>query len=135
MTNWPHFASKLAVGFSAIVSDSDRPCCLSLPTFSRIATSISRYSPSSFSAHRRAMTGNDEGLVRYGGNIRLSRLDHPVDAAAGRVVDKGIDAIPVRIPTMKNIGFSEADGDVAVRMCGPVILQSKFGTVQVDSHV
>src|SRR5262245_7317334 len=86
-------------------------------------------------AHRWAMAGNDDGLVRYGGNIRLNRLDHPVNAPAGRVVDKGIDAIPVRIPTMKNIGFREGDGDVAVRMCGPIILQGKFGTVQVDGHV
>src|SRR5262249_62359198 len=98
MTNWPHFASKLAVGFSAIVSDSDRPCCLSLPTFSRIATSISRYSPSSFSAHRRAMTGNDEGLFRYGGHIRLTRLGLPLPAGPRAVVGQGNDAISPRGP-------------------------------------
>src|SRR5215468_1100368 len=64
-------------------------------------------------AHRRAMAGDDDRLVRYGGNIRLGRLDHPVDVSASRVVDEWIDAIPARIPTMKNIGFREGDGDVA----------------------
>src|SRR5262249_62213601 len=62
-------------------------------------------------------------------------FDHPVDVPAGRVVDEGIDAIPVRIPTMKNIGFREGDGDVAIRMRGPIVLQGKFGTVQVNRHV
>src|SRR5436190_14977866 len=85
-------------------------------------------------AHRLAMAGNDDRLVRYRGNIRLSRLDHPVDIPAGRVVDEGIDAIPIGIPAMKNIGFWEGDGDVAVRMRGPIVLQGKLGTVQVDRH-
>src|ERR1700732_944357 len=49
-------------------------------------------------AHRLAMAGDDDRLVRYGGNIRLGRLDHPVDVPAGRVVDEGIDGIPERIP-------------------------------------
>jgi hypothetical protein len=48
---------------------------------------------------------------------------------AGRVVDEGIEAIPERIPAMKNIGFWEGDGDVAVRMRGPIVLQGKLGTV------
>src|SRR6516165_7811799 len=86
-------------------------------------------------AHRLAMAGDDDRLVRYGGNIRLGRLDHPVDVSASRVVDEWIDAIPVRIPTMKNIGFWEGDGDVAIRMGRPIVLQSKLGTVQVDRHV
>ena len=81
------------------------------------------------------MAGDDDRLVRYGGNIRLGRVDHPVDVPAGRVVDEGIDAIPERIPAMKNIGFGEGDGDVAVRMREPIVLQGKLGTVQVDRHV
>src|SRR5262249_49718644 len=79
------------------------------------------------------MARDDDRLVRYGRNIRLGRLDHPVDVPAGRVVDEGIDAIPVRIPTMKNIGFRKGDGDVAIRMSGPIVLQGKLGTVQVDA--
>src|SRR5262245_39574181 len=86
-------------------------------------------------AHRLAMAGHDDRLFRYGGNIRLGRLDHPVDVTAGRVVDEGIDAVPVRITAMKNVGFWEGDGDVAVRMRGPIVLQGKFGTVQVNRLV
>src|SRR6516225_436803 len=56
-------------------------------------------------AHRLAVAGDDDRLVRYGGNIRLSRLDHPVDVPPCRVIDEGIDPIPVRIATMKNISF------------------------------
>src|SRR5262249_57319196 len=82
-----------------------------------------------------ARAGNDDHLVLYGGNIRLGRFDHPVDVPAGRVVDEGIDAIPVRIPTMKYVGFREGDGDVAVRMRGPIVLQGELGTVQVDGQV
>src|SRR6516164_9424685 len=86
-------------------------------------------------AHRLAMAGDDDRLVRYGGNIRPGSLDHAVDVPAGRVIDEGIDPIPVRIPAMQNVGFREGDGDVAVRMRGPIVLQGKLGTVQVDRHV
>src|SRR6516162_2843747 len=86
-------------------------------------------------AHRLAMAGDDDRLVRYSDNIPLGRLDHPVDVPAGRVVDEGIDAIPVRIPTSNNIRFREGDGDVAIRMSGPIVLQGKLGTVQVDRHI
>jgi hypothetical protein len=34
-------------------------------------------------AHRLAMAGDDNRLVRYGSNIRLGRLDHPVYVPAG----------------------------------------------------
>src|SRR5262249_19215716 len=86
-------------------------------------------------AHRLAVAGDDDRLVRYGGNIRLSRLDYPLDVPPCRRVDEGIDAIPVRIATMKNISFREGDGDVAIGMRVPIVLQGKLGMVQVDRHV
>jgi hypothetical protein len=47
MTNWPHFASKAAVGLAATVSSRDLPCFFSAATLSRMATSMSRNSLSS----------------------------------------------------------------------------------------
>src|ERR1700730_2363883 len=46
ISNCPHLASYAAVGLAATVCSRDLPCLLSAATFSRMLTSMSRYSAS-----------------------------------------------------------------------------------------
>src|SRR6478609_5782818 len=57
--------------------------------------------------------------------------DHPVDAAAGRIVDERIDAVPEHVGDMNDVGFCEGDGDIAVGVRGPVIFQADRGSVEL----
>src|SRR5262249_26053118 len=72
-------------------------------------------------AHRIAVTGNDDRLVGRSGEISFGCLYHSVDAAACRVVDEGIEAVPEGVTGVKNVGLGEGNRDVAVRMRGTVI--------------
>ncbi|MGY4450944.1 hypothetical protein ACVWZR_005604 [Bradyrhizobium sp. i1.3.1] len=56
----------------------------------------------------------------------------PVDAAAGRVVDERIDAVPEGIADMNDVGFCKSDGDVAIGMRGPVIFQVDRASIEPE---
>ncbi len=43
--------------------------------------------------------------------------------APGRVVDERVDTIPERVAGVKDVGVRESDGDVAVGVSRPVLLQ------------
>src|SRR5262249_51936785 len=132
----PHFASKVAVGFAAVVFFRDPPRRLSFAAVLRIASSISRYFVrSAFFVTRWAWAGG--GVVFFGTppTFAPARLVLPPVVPACRIVDEGIDPIPVRIPAMRNIDFSEGDRDVAVRVRGLIVPQGKLGTVQLNRHI
>ena len=59
------------------------------------------------------------------GEIGFGRRDHAVDAAAGRIVDERIDAVPERVADVNDVGLGERDRDVAVGMRRAVIFQSR----------
>jgi len=84
-------------------------------------------------AHRLAMTGDHDCSAGRGREICLGSFEHPFDVSAGRVIDERIDAIPVRIASMKNIRVQDGDGYIAVRMRGTVIFEGKCGAIQVQS--
>ena len=54
-------------------------------------------------ADRIAVAGDDDRVVSHGGNVCISGLDHPVDVSAGRIVDEGVNAVPVSVASVKNI--------------------------------
>src|SRR5262245_13371423 len=83
-------------------------------------------------AYRLAMAGDDDRLVRYGGNIRLGRLDHPVDVSAGRVVDERIYAVPIGVAAMENIRFPDRDRQIAVGVRRTVIFEMKRRSIQLQ---
>jgi hypothetical protein len=60
-------------------------------------------------------------------------LDHPVDVSAGRVVDEGIDAVPVGVASVKDIRLGESDRYVTVGVRRIVMFQSERGIVQLQS--
>jgi hypothetical protein len=67
------------------------------------------------------MAGNDDRVVRRRRKAGIGRRDHAIDAAAGRIIDERIDAVPKGITDVNDVGFGKCDGDVSVGMCWPVI--------------
>ena len=61
------------------------------------------------------------------------RGDHAVDAAAGRIVDEGIDAIPKSVGDVNNVGLRERDRYVAVGVRGRVMFQANRRSVEFQS--
>lgn len=76
------------------------------------------------------MAGNYNGFAACRCEVFLGSLDQPINIPAGRVVDEGIDTVPVRISTMENVGFGDRYGYVAVRVRGTIMFQLKYGAVQ-----
>ena len=78
-----------------------------------------------------AVSGDNDGIVAHGGDVGFRRLDHAAfDAAAGRIVDEGIDAVPEGVTGMENIGLREGDEDVTVGMGGSIIPQLERGAIE-----
>ena len=78
------------------------------------------------------MARNDDRIVSRRGEIGVARRERSVDAAAGRVVDERVDSIPESIAGVKDIGFGKGDGDIAVGVPGPVILQAERDAVELQ---
>ena len=78
------------------------------------------------------MAGNDDRLVGRRREVRVGRRDHAVDAAAGRIVDERIDAVPERVADMNDVGLGERDRDIAVGMRRAVIFQSDGRAVELQ---
>jgi len=70
-----------------------------------------------------AVTWNDDGVVCRRRQIGVGRGDHSVDAAAGRIIDERINAVPESVTDVNDVGLGEGDGDVAVGMRRPIIFQ------------
>src|SRR5215471_1388298 len=73
----------------------------------------------------RTVPGDDRGFIGYFRKVGFGGANHAVDAAASRIVDEGIDAVPPCVAHMEHIGFGEVDGDVAVSMGGRVFNESE----------
>ncbi len=67
------------------------------------------------------MAGNDDCVFGRRREVGIGCRDHPVDAAASRVVDEWIDTIPERVSHMDDVCFSESHRDIAVGMCRTVV--------------
>jgi hypothetical protein len=75
---------------------------------------------------------NDDGVVIRRSEIGVGRCDRAIDAAAGRIVDEGINAVPESIADVNDVGLRKRDGDVAVGMRGPVIFQTYRRAVELQ---
>ena len=71
------------------------------------------------------MTRDDKRLVCRCREIGVGRRDHSVNAAAGRIVDEWIDAVPVSVGNMNDVRFGKGDRDVAVGMGRSIVFQSE----------
>src|SRR6185312_5440342 len=74
-------------------------------------------------ADRLAMTGDDDRRICRGVQVGLRRGDHPVDAASRRIVDEGINPVPVSVGGMKDVLVSKAHRNVAICMGWAIILE------------
>ena len=77
------------------------------------------------------MSGNDDCLVRRCRKVGVGSGDHSVDAAASRIVDERIDAIPIGIAGMQDVRLAKGHGDVAIGVRGRVTFQSDGGAVEL----
>src|SRR5271154_5452686 len=78
------------------------------------------------------MAGNHNRRCANLRKVRFRCANLAIDAASGRVVDKGILAIPERVPGVKNISLSKVYGDVRIGMSRAVVLEGEGGTVGVN---
>ena len=76
---------------------------------------------------------DDDGHVGRGRELASAARIDAVDAAAGRIVDERIDAVPVGVAGVQDVGFGELHGDVAVGVGGAIVLQRQRGAVQLRS--
>src|SRR5215467_4576856 len=74
-------------------------------------------------------------LASSSGDVPLGGPDHSVDAAAGGMVDERINAVPIGVPAMEDVGLAEADRDVAVRVRGAIVLRIEGRAVDADAFV
>ena len=134
MTKLPNLASKAAVGLAATVSSRERPCFLSAATLSRMATSMSRKSLSS-ALLLTALPWPAMMIVVVGRRrqIGVGCRDHPVDAAAGRIVDERIDAVPERVGHVDDVRLGESHRDVAVGVRRTVIFEVDRRSVELET--
>jgi len=64
--------------------------------------------------------------------VRFGCANLAIDAASGRVVDKGIVAIPERVSGVQNISLGKVYRDVRIGMGGAVVLEGESGAVGVN---
>ena len=85
-----------------------------------------------FGADSFAMASDDNGVVGDRGEIGIGCRDHPVDAAARRIVDKWINAVPESVCHVDHIRFGKRHGDVAVGMRGPIMFKRDRQSVELE---
>jgi hypothetical protein len=81
-------------------------------------------------ADRTAVARNDDRSRRGGGQIGLGRCNHSVDAAAGGIVDKRVDPVPIRIPRMEDIRIGKRNRYVTVGMRAAVVLEGDLRAIE-----
>ena len=91
------------------------PCFFSAATLPRMRDQhVAEFLQLGAIADRLAMAGNDDRAVGRRRQVGVGRPDRAVDAAAGRIVDERIDAVPERVAGMHDVGLERSDRDVAV---------------------
>ena len=75
------------------------------------------------------MSRDEDGLAGERYEIGLDRPDLAIDAAAGGVVDEGLDSVPPGIADMDDIGVGEVDRDVAVGVGGRIVFENDSSVV------
>ena len=78
-----------------------------------------------------SVTWNDDCLICRYREVGVGRCNHAVDAAARRIVDERIDAVPIGIAGMQDVRLAKGDGDVAIGMRGSVTFQADVGAVEL----
>ena len=86
-----------------------------------------------FVADGPAVSGNDDRVVCRRREIGVGRCNHPVDAAAGRIVNERIDTVPIGIANMHDVGLGKGCGNIAVGVRGPVVLQADRRAIQLET--
>src|SRR5215831_4947715 len=125
-----HFASVAAAGFAATISFA-----LSLESCHFLASAnqqVAIKDELGFVANR-AVAWDDNHRVRDFRYIRLGSADHAVDAAARRIIDEGIVAVPERVTDVENIGVRKVNGDIAVGVGGGVVLEGNRRPIELHS--
>ena len=77
----------------------------------------------------RAATRDEDDLIGKRSEIGVGGANLPVNAAAGRIIDKGVDSVPPGVPKMDDIGVGEVNPDVAVGVGRALILHGDSGIV------
>jgi len=80
------------------------------------------------------MSGDDDRLICDCMQVPLSGLDHSIDAAVRRVIDKWINAVPPCITHVEDVGFFKKHADVAIGVSGAVIPPLDIGVVVVAAY-
>src|SRR6478752_2893093 len=78
------------------------------------------------------MSGDDDRVLVNCREIGVARSDHPVDAAACRIVDERIDAVPEHIGDVNDVRVRKGYGDVAVRVRRSEIFQADRGSIEPE---
>src|SRR6516225_75836 len=84
-----------------------------------------------FAADGTTVSRNDDCLVRRCRKVGGGSGDHSVDAAASRIVDERVDAIPIGIAGMQDVRLAKGRGNVAIGVRGRVRFQSDGGAVEL----
>jgi hypothetical protein len=79
-----------------------------------------------------AVPWDDDHFVRNFSKVGFGGANDAVDAAAGRIVDEGIVAVPECVGDVENIGVGEMDGDVAVCVSGWLVFERDGCAIEVN---
>ena len=79
----------------------------------------------------RSMARNDDRRCHRLRKVSFRCPNHAVDASSGRTVNKGIHAVPPRVPDVMDIGFDEPNRNIRVGVCRIVGAELHRGAVEV----